>query len=854
MSRDVSNHETAGKLACRTSWSLWNAQPTLDHTIPELWDLMKSWDSLGPADGKISLRYSSYWLEFDAARDWLVICDLIRKSARQSLRDLRIMLSFSLSAAAYSRSKYSVIVPFIIIFALDGRCRNLIYPQPVDSIYTPSNGVAPKFSHVVDLVSKSALVTYFVQARYKEDIARESALVAESIVRQWPRYQSVDIPEEWFDIIRCSQHIAEYAHSIFQNIRLREYVLQLQSIWKDRNYVDLPTHVLADVPYMSPTPFIINYSKPAPCSLVDVLVSRTDVPTPSQDRVPVFQNHKIIPPTRAAKNTPRRFGLASLEMLVEELRKSGQPLLKLYGNELSKSHRELLRANWPRFTQQAVPETEDLFLYHKECSDRKAKLFSEILGVLSPSQNVEDICHIAGLWPRITPRSILRQLARDRIGTLPDQWKIIIMRYAVSFIRYQQSLRLLVLSSRHECENLLHEIQAISDDVLEESPLDWLLIQVRLFKLSVEAVEKTHYHRSQIEGNFVVRPVQVAITRKMISPSSKRNISLQLNMGEGKSSVIIPLVTSTLANGLNLVRVVTLKPLSNQMFQILVSQLSGLANRPIFYVPISRNPHMNTSRVRTISDLYRQCVAKGGVLVIQPEHILSLKLLHIDALLRPCRNSKEDPIAENLGTLRDCLDRVSRDVLDESDEILHVRYQLIYTAGEQMPFDDHPNRWTTIQQVFGRLKELAVKLHAEFREMFEIDTTLGGFPIMRILDSSISQRISSLILDDALRGGLFGLPLGGLPLPIMAATRRFIALREVSDVDHGLVQSHCAGTTLFNGILLLRGLLMEGEGILCHVLRERRWKVDYGLDPSRTLLAVPYRAKVCGIIFTLEAS
>jgi hypothetical protein len=325
-------------------------------------------------------------------------------------------------------------------------------------------------------------------------------------------------------------------------------------------------------------------------------------------------------------------------------------------------------------------------------------------------------------------------------------------------------------------------------------------------------------------------------------------------MGEGKSSVIIPLVTSILANGSNLVRVVTLKPLSNQMFQLLVSKLSGLANRPIFYVPISRSPHMTTSLVRTISDLYQQCVAKGGVLVTQPEHTLSLKLLHIDNLLRPHGNSKEGSIAEELGALRDWLDRVSRDVLDESDEILHVRYQLIYTAGEQMPVDDHPNRWTTIQQVFSRLKELAVKLHTESPEMFEIDTTLGGFPIMRILNSSISQRISSLILDDALRGGLFGLPLGGLTPPIMAATRRFVARKEVSDVDYDLVQSHCAGTTLFNGILLLRGLLVEGEGILCYVLRERRWKVDYGLDPSRTLLAVPYRAKVCGIFLTMEAS
>ena len=350
----------------------------------------------------------------------------------------------------------------------------------------------------------------------------------------------------------------------------------------------------------------------------------------------------------------------------------------------------------------------------------------------------------------------------------------------------------------------------------------------------------------------MARPVQVAVARKMISPSPERNISLQLNMGEGKSSVIVPLIASTLANGSNLVRIVTLKPLSSQMFQLFVNRLSGLVNRPIFHVPISRHLLVDTVLVRTIKGLFEDCVAKGGVLVIQPEHILSLKLLHIDTLLKSHGNSEGCSTVDELGALCDWLARESRDVLDESDEILHVRYQLIYTAGEQMPPDDHPNRWLTIQQVFGRLQKLAVGLHADLPMMLGIDTALRGFPIMHILDPAIFGRISSHIINDALAGGLPNLPLGTLPPPIREAARRLMARKEVSDVDHELVHRHCAGTTLFSGILLLRGLLMEGEGVLCYVLRERRWKVDYGLDPSRTLLAVPYRAKVCCINLTPE--
>jgi hypothetical protein len=454
----------------------------------------------------------------------------------------------------------------------------------------------------------------------------------------------------------------------------------------------------------------------------------------------------------------------------------------------------------------------------------------------------------------------------------------------------------------------------------------------------------------------VARPVQVAIAREMISPTSQRNITLQLNMGEGKSSVIVPLVVSTLANGSNLVRVMTLRPLSNQMFQLLVSRLSGLANRPIFYVPISRNLRTNTSLFRKIRGLFERCVSEGGILIVQPEHVLSLKLMHMDTLLshrdgikaysladekepepqevvfpslmailfhqrtrlsptaRSIRfgvtgkvsgssvpskpksrwfggslsededsledsvtyksqggglstgedsledlvtyesqggglsedeDSLEDSVTvvDELEALQDWLTKVSCDILDESDEILHVQYQLVYTSGKQMPVEDHPNRWTTIQQVFSRLQAHVVKLCATF-PIFAIDTTQRGFPIIPTLDSTIIRHISSLIIDDALQGRLSNLPVGVIPSPIEAAARRFISQAEVSDMDHGLIHSRYAGTTFFNGILLLRGLLMEGEGVLCYVLNEKRWRVDYGLDPSRTLLAVPYRAKV----------
>ena len=488
-SRDISGHGTVEHLTYRTSWSIWNARPSLDHKAPNLWDLMNSWGSIGPAGSGISLRYSRYWLEFDAARDWFVIYDLCREVVNGDFQNSRINLSFCLSAAAYGKSKYAEIVPVLMIFALDDRCRDLI--PPPESSYTLSDGVAPGLTRLKDLVSRSALPLELTplrplnagvsksknvdrqrMAEYDAAIRRESTVVAESILRQWPDHKSVDFREHWFDNSERNRRINEYIQSISRNIQFREHILQLQSILQHHRNVLIP----AAEPYVFSPQFITNHSNAPSYSIRDVLMSRTNVPTPPADGEP-FPSRMTPPAEEMESCSP--VVLDDLRILIEELRNSRQSLLQLYGNELSKSHREWLGQNVSQSTRGIVPSQERLSLYRDECLRRKDKLFTEISATLAPSQDVEKTSGIAGLWPRITPRSILSQLAHDRIGSIPDQWKVVIMRYAASLLKYQQSIRLLELFSGQKHEELLREIEAIRNDVLAESTPDWLLVQVR---------------------------------------------------------------------------------------------------------------------------------------------------------------------------------------------------------------------------------------------------------------------------------------------------------------------------------------------------------------------------------------
>ena len=102
---------------------------------------------------------------------------------------------------------------------------------------------------------------------------------------------------------------------------------------------------------------------------------------------------------------------------------------------------------------------------------------------------------------------------------------------------------------------------------------------------------------------------------EMIAPSAGMNSVMQLNMGEGKSSVIVPMVAAVLADTKRLARVIVFKPLSAQMLHLLVRRLGGMIDRRIHYMPVSRSLQLETEGARQIQNLYQECMSNGGILL-----------------------------------------------------------------------------------------------------------------------------------------------------------------------------------------------------------------------------------------------
>ncbi|HEV7737923.1 MAG TPA: DUF3638 and DUF3645 domain-containing protein, partial [Chlamydiales bacterium] len=291
-----------------------------------------------------------------------------------------------------------------------------------------------------------------------------------------------------------------------------------------------------------------------------------------------------------------------------------------------------------------------------------------------------------------------------------------------------------------------------------------------------------------------------------------------------------------LANGQRLLRVIVPKPLAGAMFNLLKQRISRLANRRIFFLPFRRDLHLSADGVHQISAALQHCMKDGGLVLCQPEHILSFKLMGYYKL---CTDTSE---AKHWIKMQNWLDMFTRDILDESDELLSVKYQLTYTVGAQIPLSS--DRWSLIQQVLTLVKQHSVTLAEKLPGGVAIGrSTATSFPSTRILTKkyaiALTKKLArSIIYEEKVDQ----VSLRTYSNKIRRQAYEFILTdsdSEISGASYEILKATFGES--FEQLLLVRGLL--GLGIMKFCLMEKRWSVDYGLHPERTRLAVPYRAK-----------
>jgi hypothetical protein len=101
------------------------------------------------------------------------------------------------------------------------------------------------------------------------------------------------------------------------------------------------------------------------------------------------------------------------------------------------------------------------------------------------------------------------------------------------------------------------------------------------------------------------------------------------------------------------------------------------------------------------------CLWNAWKLVVSSSASLSIFFRSSSWHSRPCRSSPSSPLSQSLLHTQRWLEENARDILDESDEILSPKYQLVYTIGTQHAPDGDSMRWKLVQEVFDLVRACA---------------------------------------------------------------------------------------------------------------------------------------------------
>ncbi|THV04293.1 hypothetical protein K435DRAFT_961925 [Dendrothele bispora CBS 962.96] len=790
----------------------------------------------GSGNGKLSLSYSLEWLdEAVPISYWPSLYELCCETLVSSLNK-SYQLLFSFTAMAYShpnnqRCRHLISILLQIIHHPDFFKWQVPRPPP-SSLYRLRDGFKPVLQRLrIQEILESAISKDTRRPNEKEkDFEQRQNDCRSSIqgiinfyLSLWPTLPSTTSGFRFALFpIHAFNDINELYRSCYQNCEVSAHIEAVQvrldhiSSHDARTYPEHGCHLYK----FEHATFHTSPSIKLLCSGIDQLLLRT--PPDLEDFHFRSLNNLL-----DSSNPPQALSKA-IQSMILQLSSSSHEIKQLFGKELkdSCSALMLLRTSSNPKVLGNIEKTIPLLSGYAILSHRAFRqTWSAVCDVLSPRTELEKILSKSGLWPSLTPYSLLKFLAHDQRVHLNQPWKRVLNLLGKRLVEYQRSQRLLFYACQKDIDSLLKEIMNNSTQGLEDP--DWLLVQ--------------------ISSNFLARDIQISFAKEMINPSNSANAVLQLNMGEGKSSVIVPLIASSLPDGQKLVRVVVLKALSAQMFQLLVDRVSGMPNRRIFYLPFSRDHKINSELLTAIQSLYRECMESGGILLTQPEHLLSFRLMGVEQILNSglgLKRTESSLWQPQLVESHRWLCQHSRDILDESDEILHVRYRLIYTIGKQALLEDHPNRWTTVQEILGLVFKHAPQIKSEYPRGIHLQNhhaVAQSVPIITILQEDALDSLIRMVVTDILNGALSNYPFERLPTVFKDIAERFVMNKTISHSETARLAEFFSGSSLWNGMLLIRGLI--AHGILAHCLQRRRWRVDYGLDPSRTLLAVPYRAK-----------
>ncbi|KAK8250072.1 hypothetical protein IWZ00DRAFT_531073 [Phyllosticta capitalensis] len=814
---------------------------------PDLINLLDGLRTIQGHGNQFTKTVLSELLDIDYGLEWGSLVDLCRRSSPEKKHDLGLLLGM----LSFRNNVNMGIIRALVAFAMSKNLKKIQPPswgsysrfkhgeipseeylmQSIDPFRTPSEcGEMRRFKLTPQLRRKLDAE----EAAHLQQTERDARLLAQFLAQQWPCAEpTVDglISQPLLlDVSQAMEMISSEWRNMFQNWEYSKYLVLVQEAL-DRictgGEILLPETCRQDPEVLSSSPggFDIanlgQYLSKKPCTLITETEEKANLQG-RQD--PPHQRRRIDSPHSDAGDeqqtaehiaTPE---VQELEQVLVGLTSSTSTVRQEYGQDLQRSLGALKALG-----RKASPEPKAMFSTDRvnllpELQSLVTLRFNRIFEELHEHDARAQWLSQGDLWPCITPVGLLELLRSTSRTKLQPGWKDAIIKYALSITDVQRQLRIIDAQQRGNQRRVEEERANFGHQ--NWNPLeypDWLLLE--------------------IDANILIRPDQVDVALATISPSSGKNSVLQMNMGQGKTSCVMPMVAAILADSKRLVRVIVPKALLLQTAETMQARLGNLLGREVRHIPFSRRTPTAVGTISTFQAIHQDTMARSGIIVALPEHKMSFKLSGEQRL-------SDGRIAEAVKMVeaQKWMDNVCRDVLDECDVTLAVRTQLIYPSGRQTSVDGSPHRWELVEALLKLVQGHLWGLTRKFPQSIEVvNRHGGGFPWIFFLRKDVEEALITLLVEDVVRGRVAMVPLQDSDAETLEAVKSFISEpRADASVEEQV-------NKLFPDKHLCRKSLYQLRGLLVHRLLllslKKRWNVQYGLHPQRDPIAVPYHAK-----------
>jgi hypothetical protein len=183
----------------------------------------------------------------------------------------------------------------------------------------------------------------------------------------------------------------------------------------------------------------------------------------------------------------------------------------------------------PNFLTDGIHTKEIFQSYLLDCKGHFADLNLALDNVLANDIRPSDcIATKIKQSPRSSPTFWLSYLNLERHNTLSEAWKAAFIEYGLAVTHLHRAQRLVALSDKPAAD--------LAEELCQRGHTNWI------------PAEHPETLLLEAESGIIVRAVQATIAEQMRQPPNSRNTVMQLNMGEGKSSTICPIVAAALAD------------------------------------------------------------------------------------------------------------------------------------------------------------------------------------------------------------------------------------------------------------------------------------------------------------------